>query len=198
MIQRVAPIQIRVATPADAIVLSEFAARTFIDTFAADNSPDDTAAYVAATFTPELQAAELADRNAVVLVAADASGGDALIAYAHVGDGGMPRDVTGQPAVELKRFYVASEWHGRGIAQQLMQHVFTVAVQRGARTLWLGVWERNARAIAFYEKCGFERVGEQPFRLGNDVQTDWIMQHKLGSGDLRDSGELVRRDENPG
>lgn len=174
-------IHIRVATPTDAVVLSDFAARNFAETFGAHNSATDMAMYVGATFTPDLQAAELADPDGVILLVTPGDGGDGddLIAYAALGSGDTPPGVTGQPTIELKRFYVASAWHGRGVAQALMQRVLYEAGQREARTLWLGVWERNARAIAFYHKCGFRRAGDQPFQLGTDLQTDWIMQRQM-------------------
>lgn len=175
------PVHICVATPIDAAALSDFAARTFAETFGADNSADDMATYIASTFTPNLQAAELADTDGAILLATpgDSSSGDELVAYAYLGSGDTPSSVTGQPTIELKRFYVASAWHGRGVAQALMQRVLLEAGQRRAYTLWLGVWERNARAIAFYHKCGFQRVGHQPFQLGTDLQTDWIMQRQV-------------------
>jgi ribosomal protein S18 acetylase RimI-like enzyme len=69
--------------------------------------------------------------------------------------------------------------HGRGVAQALMASVVGEARALGATALWLGVWERNARAIAFYRKCGFERRGEHPFLLGRDLQTDWVMSRPL-------------------
>jgi ribosomal protein S18 acetylase RimI-like enzyme len=53
------------------------------------------------------------------------------------------------------------------------------ARRRGAATLWLGVWERNARGIRFYQREGFTHVGAHPFILGRDVQTDWIMVRSL-------------------
>jgi diamine N-acetyltransferase len=81
--------------------------------------------------------------------------------------------------VELARFYVDQAHHGRGIAQALMAAVDAHARARGGTRLWLGVWEHNARAIAFYRKCGFEKVGEHPFVLGTDLQRDWDMARPL-------------------
>lgn len=85
----------------------------------------------------------------------------------------------GPAPLELKRLYVARAWHGRGVAQALMNAVLDAARARGAKTLWLGVWERNPRAVAFYEKYGFTRVGEHSFILGSDVQTDWVLARPL-------------------
>ena len=78
------------------------------------------------------------------------------------------------PRIELKRLYVARAWHGRGVAQALMDAALDAARARGAQKLWLGVWERNPRAVAFYAKYGFVRVGEHTFVLGGDAQTDWL------------------------
>ena len=168
---------IRVATAEDAERLSELAARTFRETFAADNTADDLAAYLAATFTPERQRSELEDsRQRVFLLETDG----VAAGYAHLTRSTPDAAVTGESPIELARFYVDSAWHGRGLAQQLMRAVVDEAVRIGARTLWLGVWERNARAIAFYRKHGFVDVGSHPFVLGRDVQTDRIMQRPVG------------------
>jgi len=162
---------IRLASAADAATLAAFARRLFHETFAADNRPEDMAAYEAATFSAERQAAEIADAAGLVLLA---TVGDAWAGYAQLGTGEPPAGVA-RPAVEIRRFYVDRAWHGRGVAAALMAAVRDAALERGARALWLGVWERNPRAIAFYAKCGFADVGAQPFRLGADLQTDRVM-----------------------
>jgi ribosomal protein S18 acetylase RimI-like enzyme len=74
---------------------------------------------------------------------------------------------------------VASEWHGRGIAHQLMAAALELMQARRCDAAWLGVWEHNPRAIAFYHKFGFAEVGELPFSLGNDSQRDLVMARPL-------------------
>jgi ribosomal protein S18 acetylase RimI-like enzyme len=69
--------------------------------------------------------------------------------------------------------------HGRGIAHQLMEAAIADAAARGAATLWLGVWEHNTRAQAFYRKFGFVDVGSHTFVLGTDVQTDRLMARTI-------------------
>ena len=158
---------IRRATAADAASLAALGARTFIDTFAAHNTAEDLELYIGRTYTEELQRRELEDASIVTLVADDhgALGGFAQLrrSLAEYGD------------VELARLYVDRDHHGRGLAQQLMNASIDVARDLGGATLWLGVWEHNARAIRFYEKCGFVDIGSHPFRLGNDLQTDRVM-----------------------
>jgi ribosomal protein S18 acetylase RimI-like enzyme len=172
---------IRIAISTDAARLSRLAATTFRDTFEAENKPEDVERYMSEAFTPERQAAEIADPRSTVLVAEHGFSSDSveLVGYAHLASDMTPDAVRGPAPVELKRLYVAHAWHGRGVAQALMNAVLDAARARGAKTLWLGVWERNARAVAFYEKYGFTRVGEHSFVLGSDVQTDWVLARSL-------------------
>jgi ribosomal protein S18 acetylase RimI-like enzyme len=159
---------IRRAVPADAGPLADLAARTFRDTFEADNTPEDMAEHLAKSYSPARQLAEITSPDIVTLVAVC----DGLAAFAQLRRGTPPACVTSSQTFELWRFYVDKGWHGRGIARQLMQAVLTEAA---AEAVWLGVWERNPRAIAFYRKVGFVDVGAHEFRLGADVQTDRIM-----------------------
>jgi len=171
---------VRPATIADATRLSEFGATTFRETFERENTPQDMARYLSEAFTPERQAAEIADPSGTVLVAEhQGPSGDELVGYAHLVSGPPPTVVRGPAPLELKRLYVARAWHGHGVAQALMDAALTAARAHGAQTLWLGVWERNARAAAFYRKYGFTRVGEHTFVLGTDPQTDWVLARPL-------------------
>ncbi len=163
---------IRHGTPVDADALAEIAARTFRDTFSANTHPDDMAVYVAEAYGPAQQRRELTDPQILTLLVHE---GERLAGYAQLRRGPAPACVTGSAPIELWRFYVSREWHGRGIAQQLMRAVETEAVRAMAGTLWLGVWEKNERAKGFYRKCGFADVGSHIFLVGSDPQTDRIM-----------------------
>ena len=170
------PFTFRPGVPADAAALAELAARTFHETFAADNRPEDMAAHEAESYGPAQQARELIDPDIVtVLVHAD----DALVGFSQVRRGPAPACVIGEAPIEVWRFYIAKERHGQGIAQALMQRVHTDAHRMGARTLWLGVWERNERAKAFYRKCGFIDVGAHVYMVGTDAQSDRIMVREI-------------------
>jgi ribosomal protein S18 acetylase RimI-like enzyme len=175
MTQKTLPF-IRRATARDAALLADLGARTFQDTFAADNTPEDMAAYLSTSFSPEIQSAELADPNSTFLIAEV----DKVAAgYAKLCAGETPACVTGPKPIELVRLYVDIEWLGRGVGEALMRDSIDRARQQGHETMWLGVWEHNRRAQAFYRKWGFRAVGEHVFQLGSDPQTDLILERSL-------------------
>jgi len=173
---------IRRSTADDAPMLAALGSRTFVDAFAADNTPADMDAYVGRAYGASQQRAELELPGSVFLVA-EVDGQPAGYTYlraaplpAHVV---ATSDANPSSAVEIARFYVDAPFHGQGIAQALMAAAVTEATDRGAATVWLGVWERNARAIRFYTKQGFDDVGTQPFQLGSDLQHDRVMVRRL-------------------
>jgi ribosomal protein S18 acetylase RimI-like enzyme len=167
---------IRPATLADASRLAEFARRTFAEAFAADNNADDMARYLEEAFSLSQQSALLEDPCVKTLLGEDTG---ELVAYSQIRQGEIPTCVHAQRPLELWRFYVDAKWHGRGVAHALMDAVVQTSTSLAADSVWLGVWERNTRAIAFYQKHGFEHVGAHDFVLGSDRQTDWIMARPL-------------------
>jgi len=169
-------VTIRRGTLADAALLSELGARTFSETFAADNTPEDLAAYIATWFNVAQQTSELEDPASIFLVA-EVDGRAA--GYAKLHDGEPEKGVEGANPIELVRLYVSRDWLGRGVGEQLMRACIDAARQAGHETIWLGVWERNARAQAFYRKWDFRTVGEHMFQLGSDLQRDLLMERTL-------------------
>ena len=170
------PLTIRLAGPDDAAAVGAFGERSFRETFAPDNRPEDMDAYCAAAYAVERQRRELASPERVTLLA---EMGGSLAGYSQLRDGPAPACVTGADPIELLRFYVDRRWHGQGVAGALMAQTLARARALGRQTIYLAVWERNARAIAFYRKAGFREVGSQPFQLGKDVQTDQVMVRNL-------------------
>ena len=166
--------RIRTATPSDAEPLAALAERTFRDTFAEDNSTDDIEAYVRDSFSIARVRAELAD-DANTFLLAFMDGEEQPDGYAKLRTGTTDPSVTGSDPVELQRLYVDRRAIGQGVGATLMQASLDAARSAGHRTIWLGVWERNARAISFYERWQFETVGDHEFQLGSDHQTDMIM-----------------------
>jgi ribosomal protein S18 acetylase RimI-like enzyme len=164
----------RAATPADAELLAALAVRTFRDTFADDNSSENMEAYVRDTFSLDRVRAELGDDTNTFLLAF-VSGEEQPDGYAKLRTGTTDPSVTGPDPVELQRLYVNRSAIGHGVGAALMRASLEAARSAGHRTLWLGVWERNTRAISFYKRWQFETVGDHEFRLGSDHQTDLIM-----------------------
>lgn len=167
---------IRRATEADAGLLSEMALRIYLDTFAAQNRPEDIEMHAAKSYTPEIQLAELRDASKTYLIA-EVDGEPA--GFAMVGTPESKLCNTCAAPIELFRFYVDKAWHGRGVAQTMMNAVDELARSMGGRTLCLGVWEHNDRAKRFYEKIGFRDIGSQPYVLGTDIQTDRVMVREI-------------------
>ena len=168
--------KIRHGEASDAPLLAALARQTFLDTFAATNDPGDMALHLERAYGVAQQAAELADPHIVTLfVEVDGK----AIGYAQVREGKVPDCVAGDRPIELWRFYVLRQWHGQGIAQALMERVRAEAAAHGAATLWLGVWDQNPRARAFYRKCGLVDAGEHVFLFGTDPQRDLVMEAKL-------------------
>ncbi len=167
-------------------MLAEFGGRLFHDAFARDNTPGDMRAYLGQHFTEAALAATLADPACHVLVLEDdavAIGWALLVAGTPArGNVAVAPGAAGVPVtreVEIRRFYVDGRHHGGDAATTLMLAALERARALGAGELWLAVWERNARAQAFYAKHGFRRVGAQAFRFGSDTQTDDVLSRPL-------------------
>jgi ribosomal protein S18 acetylase RimI-like enzyme len=171
-----ATVAIRAARVPDAPWLAALAERTFRETYSAHNTPEDMERYVGQHFGPARQEAELGDAGMTTLIA-EVDGQAA--GYVQLARAPAPSGVTGSAPVEIHRFYVDRPWHGLGVAQQLMDAAVSAAKAAGAGTIWLGVWERNPRAIAFYRKSGFRDAGTQTFVLGGDHQRDLVLARPL-------------------
>jgi diamine N-acetyltransferase len=163
---------IRYANPSDAKRLAALAEETFRDTFASMNTVGDMEMHCRTSYGEAMQAAEISDPRMVTLVYEDE--GD-MIAFAQLRWAEAPSCVSAGTPGEIQRLYVAKAWHGKGIAQDLMSACIQEMEKRGSDVVWLGVWERNPRAIAFYKKYGFAEVGDHVFPLGRDPQRDIVM-----------------------
>ena len=170
-------IQLRIAGQKDAQMLAILGARTFSETFAGDNKPEDMAEYLRGAFSEQKQSEELSDPDSVFIVA-ESEGKP--VGYARLLGRSTATCITGDRPIELVRIYVIQELKGRKVGSLLMQKCLDEARGRGYDTIWLGVWEHNPNAIVFYQKWGFSKAGTHAFLLGKDLQEDWIMQLSLG------------------
>lgn len=169
---------LRRARPEDAALLAALGARLFSETFGAENRPDDMRAYLAEAFSVEALRRVLADDARATWIAEDEH--QAPIGYVTMRRGSTADGITSDKPAEVERIYVDQTWHGRRVGDLLLQTCIDHATSDwGADVLWLGVWEKNPRAIRFYEKSGFRAVGHQSFVLGTDVQRDLVMARAL-------------------
>jgi len=160
----------------DAKMLSELGAKTFYDSFARDNTPENIAIYLKKSFSIDIQKTELSNPEIVFLIA-EMEG--IPIGYVKLNLNHDHDSQIDPKAMELERIYAEQEYIGKGVGKELMQACRNEAKQRGCDRIWLGVWEKNPRAIGFYKKWGFKEVGTHLFMLGNDPQKDFILELEL-------------------
>ncbi|WP_338866202.1 GNAT family N-acetyltransferase [Myxococcus stipitatus] len=165
-------VKIRPATLADVATLTELGVRTFRDTFAADNTPQNMDAFIASHYGLEFQGAELRDPRKHYLLA-ELSGAPA--GFALLCDGVTEPSVRAERPLNLTRLYVDQPFLGARVGAALMRRCIEEGRRRGNDVLWLGVWEHNTRARAFYARWGFSEVGETRFLMGDDPQRDLVL-----------------------
>ena len=169
-------LRIRPATLEDARELSALAQRLFEQTYLPTNDARNIKAYVSKAFTLNAQLDELHDPDRRYFVCeSEVESGSAMVAYALLRASAVQPLVPGNKQMELERFYVDELLHGSGLAHELMDEAMAIATGTGIDSIWLNVWEHNARAIAFYRKRGFVDAGASTFELGDEKQTDRTM-----------------------
>lgn len=166
----------RDATTEDAAALAAFWRDRFSETFGHTYRPDDLAAFLAASYSPAQQLAELLASGMAHRLSEH---GSTLVGACQIGPLALPIDPGRARSMELKRLYLADAAKGAGVAQTLMDWAIEQATAAGASRLYLGVWRHNARAHRFYAKCGFEKVGEYLFPVGNTFDEEDILVRAL-------------------
>lgn len=156
--------------------LQRISKQTFFETFAASNSNEDMEQYLRENFSSEKLAAELVEKESEFYFAK--SGYD-IIGYLKVNFGQAQTEVKDPKSLEIERIYVVKEYHGKKVGQVLFAKAIEVAKEHDFDYVWLGVWEKNDNAISFYRKNGFVEFAKHIFKLGDDEQTDLMMQLKL-------------------
>ena len=168
-------IKIRKAKLQDAEMLAELCWKTFWDAFHEhpENAPEDMADYMEKAFNEKTLRAELKEENSIFLVAEIEN---EPAGYAKITLGAIEDGITAGNPIELNRLYSHQKFLGKGVGARLMDECFRIAKENDCDVMWLGVWEFNPRAQAFYRKYGFYEVGRHIFQLGSDAQTDLLMQ----------------------
>lgn len=170
-------IHIREADVKDIDALRTIGRQTFLETFGQANTMADMDQYLAERFSREQILGEYRNPGSRFFLAEQAG---RAVGYLKVNRGAAQTEAMGEKAMEIERVYVLQEFHRHGIGSMLMEQAHVVAKEWQAEWIWLGVWEQNPEAIAFYKRCGFIRFGEHVFQLGADAQTDVLMRKDMG------------------
>ena len=166
-------VEIRIANRKDIPSLVEMARTSFLEAFTAQNKPENVKVYLEEAFTEEQFLEEMEEPSSTFYIAHVE---DKLVAYTKLNLIPAQTDVNDPESLEVARLYVLEEFHGLGIGTILMEFAIRFAKQNGKKYLWLGVWEKNQKALLFYENKGFRRFGQHPFPFGDEVQTDYLMR----------------------
>ena len=166
-------IQIRKVTGKDIDTLQKISKQTFLETFSSDNSEENMRTYLENELSVKKLKTELRDKNAEFYFA---ELDQKAIGYLKVNFGSSQTEIKDKNAIEIERIYVVKEFQGKKVGQLLYNKAMDIAKQKGADYIWLGVWEKNTKAIRFYEKNGFEVFDKHMFKLGDDQQTDIMMK----------------------
>jgi GNAT superfamily N-acetyltransferase len=169
-------LSITAATIHDVELLSQLSVVTFTEAFAADNRKEDMDQYLAEEMSTAKLLGELQDSNNLFLIAWH---NDEPVGYAKMVMGTKNESEQLERPIELERIYVLKKHYGKKAGARLMQYCLQYGKDNGYKTIWLGVWEQNHRAVKFYTQWGFELFGSHGFRLGSDMQTDVLMKKSL-------------------
>jgi len=171
-------VRITSLTVSDVSILRGIARDTFIETFSEANKAEDMERYLTENFSEEQLARELSNPDSFFYVA-EVNGH--VVGYLKLNTARAQTEPQAADALEIERIYVLGSYHGGGVGQALYHHAMSVAEDRKASYVWLGVWEHNHRALRFYEKNGFIAFGTHIFQLGNDQQTDILMKKSVAA-----------------
>lgn len=167
---------VREAYPSDLPNLIKLARKTFEESFAADNTPENMTFYINEAFHPDKLRREMEEAGSRYFVAEISK---TLVGYARVRHSDEVKDQISENSIELQRIYVDKDYQRLKIGVSLLQTCIAYAKDQGFDWIWLGVWENNLKALAFYKKWGFEKFGNHIFQMGDDPQTDWLMKKRI-------------------
>jgi ribosomal protein S18 acetylase RimI-like enzyme len=161
---------------ADLLSLQEISRQTFFDTFANVNTPSDMQQYLEENLSMEQLIKEWSNPSTTFYFLKRK---DAVLAYLKINEADAQTEQRDEPSLQIERIYVRQSEQGKGIGQILLDFSIQVTKNKGFKLIWLGVWEHNLKAIQFYEKNGFNFFGKHSFFLGQDEQTDLLMELRV-------------------
>ena len=156
--------------------LQSICKKTFFETYADGNTEENMQKYLSEVFTLDKLKAELKDSNTELYFARL---GNNAIGYIKINFGEAQTELQDKKSLEIERIYVLKEFQGNRVGQFLFEKAREIAISRQADYLWLGVWEKNPKALHFYKRNGFIEFDKHIFKLGDDMQTDIMMKLPL-------------------
>ncbi|RFM30550.1 GNAT family N-acetyltransferase [Deminuibacter soli] len=169
-------IHIVTVTPGQAQVLADVSRQTFYDAFAAQNSAADMEQHLEKTYNLLQITKELTSPHCRFYFA---MAGDIVAGYMKLNFAPAQTELHDANALELERIYVVQNWQGQKIGQLLLNKAIALVKELRLQYLWLGVWEHNAKALAFYRRNGFVAFSTHHYTVGTDVQTDLMLKLDL-------------------
>jgi ribosomal protein S18 acetylase RimI-like enzyme len=160
----------------DVDTLRGLSIQTFSETFAGQNTESDMQQYISENLSLAKLSAELNNPGSEFYFIRSAS---QVLGYLKLNYGDAQTEKHNDNSLEIERIYVLNECHGKGVGYLLLKKAIAVALEKHVSYIWLGVWEENKKAIAFYKKNGFVTYDKHLFKLGNDEQTDLMMKLAL-------------------
>ncbi|WP_088006253.1 GNAT family N-acetyltransferase [Indiicoccus explosivorum] len=163
-------------TPEDLDELQQVAEETFTETFGAQNKPENLEAYVSKAFSKDQLTNEIVNSNSLFyFLKADGE----MAGYLKLNDDEAQTEDFAENSLEIERIYVKNSFQGKGFGKKMMDKAFEIAFELDKSAIWLGVWEKNEKAIEFYKKLGFEERGRHDFYMGDERQTDLLFVKEL-------------------
>jgi len=167
---------IRLSRFEDTAAMRAVAIRSYYDTFADSNTPENMRAFLEESYNLKKLEEEFHEPGSVLCLACE---GENVIGFLRLRKSNEVEYKLGKNVIELQRLYIHTEHQGKQVGKRLMEKAIAFAEENKFEWIWLGVWERNFNAQKFYSKWGFERFGEHIFQMGDDPQIDWLFKKKL-------------------
>ncbi len=164
---------IEMAQSTDVNTIRDLSIATFAETFASLNTEEDMEHYNERHFSTDELQREIDNPDSTFMVA-KVDGVPAGYMKVNVGDA-QTEEMLGN-RMEVQRLYILRQYKRNGLGARFMHTAFDMARAQGKSVIWLGVWEHNDAAIAFYKRMGFVQFGSHDFVLGEDRQTDLLME----------------------
>ena len=167
---------IRKVEKADVEVLAKIAKQTFRETFAHGNTEEQLQECFEEAYNLRVLSTELEDPDSETYFIMHE---EEIAGFLKVNWGNAQTERELENAFEIQRLYVLQTYQGFGLGKQLFEFALEHAEKNGFSWAWLGVWEHNTKAQAFYNRYGFEKFSQHRFMVGQKVDTDWLLKKRL-------------------